>query len=69
MGKIKRNRLYRVVKEFYQERLVSFKENKEGFAEIVLTKEGENKALRFKIDEMEIKKPAKWDWPMADCDF
>ena len=53
--KIKRNRLYRVVKEFYQERLVSFKENKEGFAEIVLTKEGENKALRFKIDEMEIK--------------
>ena len=59
--KIKRNRLYRVVKEFYQERLVSFKENKEGFAEIVLTKEGENKALRFKIDEMEIKKPAKWD--------
>ena len=26
-----------------------------------MTKEGENKALRFKIDEMEIKKPPKWD--------
>ena len=58
---INKNRLYRVIREFYNERLVSFKENKEGFAEIVLTKEGEKKALRFKIDEMEIKKPAKWD--------
>ena len=58
---INKNRLYRVIREFYNERLISFKENKEGFAEIVLTKEGENKALRFKIDEMEIKKPAKWD--------
>ena len=53
---INKNRLYRVIREFYNERLVSFKENKEGFAEIVLTKEGEKKALRFKIDEMEIKK-------------
>ena len=38
-----------------------FKENKEGLAEIILTKDGEKKALRFKIDEMEIKKPPKWD--------
>ena len=58
---IKRRRLKEIVKEFYNNRLVSFKENKEGFAEIVLTKEGERKALKFKIDEMEIKKPAKWD--------
>ena len=58
---IKRRRLKAIVKEFHNNRLVSFKENKEGFAEIVLTKEGERKALKFKIDEMEIKKPAKWD--------
>ena len=59
--KIKRDRLYRVVKEFYQERLIDYKENKDGLIKIVLTKEGEKKALRFKIDEIEIKKPAKWD--------
>ncbi|OGK29397.1 CRISPR-associated endonuclease Cas2, partial [Candidatus Roizmanbacteria bacterium RIFCSPHIGHO2_12_41_18] len=32
-----------------------------GLAEIVLTKDGETKAIRFKIDEIKIKKPAKWD--------
>lgn len=58
---IKRRRLNEIVKEFYNNRLVYFKENKEGLAEIVLTKDGENKALIFKIDEMEIKKPARWD--------
>ena len=58
---IKRRRLNEIVKEFYNNRLISFKENKEGLAEIILTKEGEQKALRFKIDEIKIKKPAKWD--------
>ena len=58
---IKRRRLNEIIKEFYNNRLVSFKENKEGLAEIVLTKDGEIKALRFKIDEMEIKKPTRWD--------
>ena len=58
---IKRRRLKEIVKEFYNDRLVSFKENKEGLAEIILTKDGEKKALIFKIDEIEIKKPAKWD--------
>src|SRR3972149_717626 len=58
---IKHRRLNEIVKEFYNDRLVSFKENKEGLVEIVLTKDGETKAIRFKIDEMEIKKPAKWD--------
>jgi len=58
---IKRRRLNEIIKEFYNDRLVSFKENKEGLAEIVLTKDGETKALRFKIDEIKIKRPAKWD--------
>src|SRR3989339_498470 len=49
---IKRRRLNEIIKEFYNNRLVSFKENKEGLVEIVLTKDGEAKALRFKIDEI-----------------
>ena len=61
LKEIKRRRLNEIIKEFYNNRLVSFKENKEGLAEIVLTKDGETKALRFKIDEIKIKKPAKWD--------
>ena len=58
---IDKNRLYRVVREFYNDRLVDFKENKDGLVTIIITKEGEKKALKFKIDEMEIKKLAKWD--------
>lgn len=68
---IERRRLKEIIKEFYNDRLVSCKENKDGLAEIVLTKDGEKKALRFKIDEMEIKKPAKWDdeWRMVIFDI
>ena len=58
---IKIERLYRIVREFYNDRLIDYKEDKDGFVKIVLTKEGQKKALKFKIDEMEIKKPAKWD--------
>ena len=58
---IKIERLYRIVHEFYNDRLIDYKEDKDGFVKIILTKEGQKKALKFKLDEMEIKKPAKWD--------
>jgi len=58
---IKTERLYRIVREFYNDRLVDYKEDKDGFIKIVLTKEGQKKALKFKLDEMEIRKPVKWD--------
>ena len=58
---IKVERLYRIVREFYNDRLVDYKEGEDGFVKIILTKEGEKKALKFKLDKMEIKKPAKWD--------
>src|SRR3989344_5098105 len=58
---IKTERLYRIVREFYNDRLVDYKEDKDGSIKIVLTKEGQSKALKFKLDEMEIKKPPRWD--------
>ena len=58
---IERDKLYRAVKEFYEERLVDYKEDKNGNVKIVLTKDGKQKALKFEFDEMEIKKPVKWD--------
>lgn len=58
---IERSRLYRIVGEFYNDRLIDYKEEKDGFVKIVLTKEGQKKALKFKLDEMEIKIPPKWD--------
>ena len=61
LREIKRDRLRGLVREFYNDRLVSCKENKEGLVEVVLTKDGEKKALRFKLDDIKIKKPKKWD--------
>ena len=58
---IKTERLYRIVREFYNDRLIDYKEDKDGFVKIVLTKEGQKKALKFKLDDMEIKRPPKWD--------
>ena len=54
---IKLKRLYRIVHEFYQDRLVDYKENEDGIVKIVLTKEGRQKALQFQINDIKIKKP------------
>jgi len=58
---IDRNKLIRIVKEFYHDRIVDYKENKDGIVEIILTKNGKQKALKYQIDEIKIKKPEKWD--------
>jgi DNA-binding transcriptional regulator PaaX len=68
---IDRWRLTQIVREFYNERLVDYKEKDNGVVEIILTKNGRKKALKFQFDEMEIKKPDKWDgkWRMAIFDI
>jgi len=68
---IKRERLVRVVREFYKSRIIDYKENRDGVVEIVLTKDGQNRALKYQIDEMKIKKPEKWDgkWRVVTFDI
>ena len=68
---IKLKRLYRIVHEFYQDRLVDYKENEDGIVKIVLTKEGRQKALQFQIDDIKIRKPKQWDgtWRMVIFDI
>ena len=68
---IERKRLLSIVREFYNDRLVDYKENKDGEVEIILTKEGKKKAIKYQLDEMEIKKPDKWDnkWRMVIFDI
>lgn len=61
LKEIKRRRLHILVREFYNDRLVSYKENNESLVEIILTKDGEKRALIFKLDDLKIKKPKKWD--------
>ena len=58
---IEMKRLYRVVREFYNERLIDYKESEDGTVRIILTKDGIKKSVKFKLDEMKIKIPSKWD--------
>src|SRR3989339_1088563 len=58
---IELKRLYRVVREFYNDRLIDYKESEDGAVSIVLTKEGIKKSIKFKLDEMKIEIPPKWD--------
>jgi len=53
--------LYRVIREFKDERLVDFVEQKNGLTKIVLTEKGKLKILEFKIDDIKIAKPLLWD--------
>lgn len=62
--------LRKVVGEFYCDRLVRKIERKDGTVEIVLSEKGKKKILEFKINEIRIKKPVKWDgkWRIAMFD-
>lgn len=58
---ITRDWLYKAVKEFYEDKLVSYRYINEETIEIVLTEKGKKRALRYKIKELELKKPKLWD--------
>lgn len=59
--KINKQYLYRIVKEFRQERLIDFVEQKDGVTKIVITEKGKIRALKFNIDIIKISKPLRWD--------
>ena len=50
-----------IINEFKYHRLVDYRELKDGTVTIVLTKKGEEYALRYKLDEITIFTPSRWD--------
>jgi len=58
---IDRSVLLRILREFHRERLVDFRVEKDGTAIVVLTELGRKHALRYKIDELCIQIPIRWD--------
>ena len=67
---IDRAKLVRAVREFYKQRVIDYKEDENGMVNIILTKNGQQRVLRYQIDEMRINKPAKWDgkWRVVTFD-
>ena len=58
---INRNYLYRVIREFEDEQLISIVEMKDGTRTVVLSERGKKRAFSFHIHHIQITKPKKWD--------
>ncbi|PIQ35935.1 MAG: hypothetical protein COV32_01715 [Candidatus Yonathbacteria bacterium CG10_big_fil_rev_8_21_14_0_10_43_136] len=59
--KIERNSLNRTIRSLYESKLVLTKDNHDGTLTLVLSKEGEQLALTYDIENMWIKRPSRWD--------
>ena len=59
--KLNRQALERAINSLYSSHLIEEKENKDGTTTLTLSDNGKQRALRFDIDNLEIKKPARWD--------
>jgi hypothetical protein len=68
---INKKYLYKIVKEFREDRLINYIEKKNGNVEIVLSEKGKRKVLEFDIDNIKINKPIRWDkkWRMVMFDI
>lgn len=58
---INRSALRRAIQSLYQSRLVDVKETPDGTMTLILTDSGKHRALSYKLNEMEIVKPKRWD--------
>lgn len=58
---LNRQSLKRAIRNLYMSKLISEKQNQDGTITMMLTDKGKEKALTYNLDEMEIKKPARWD--------
>lgn len=69
--KMKERYLRDCIREFYNNKLVSFKESPNGTCKVVLTEKGEKKVIEMNEENMIIKKPLSWDkkWHMVIFDI
>ncbi len=69
--KINERYLRETIKRLYQSKLVDYKENKDGTVVLTLSEKGKNKILKYDLDKIEIKKPARWDklWRLVVFDI
>ena len=58
---IDRRALHIAIKKLYASRLIAEQIHEDGSVTIVLSEAGKRRALRFKLEEMAIKKPKAWD--------
>ena len=69
--KIGRQALQRAINSLYTSHLVKEKNNRDGTTTLILTENGKQRALRFNIEKLEIKKQKIWDkkWRIVAFDI
>lgn len=69
--KINERYLRETIKRLYQSKLVDYRENQDGTVTLILSEKGKNKILRYDLDKIEVKKPARWDklWRLVIFDI
>lgn len=69
--KIDNRSLHTAIKRLYQSKMVDYKENDDGTVTLTLSKNGENRLLRYNLDKIKIKKPVRWDkvWRLVIFDI
>ncbi len=69
--KINRQALHQAIRSLYQSQLVTIRELEKGKVEMILSKQGKQKAISFKLDDLSIKKPVRWDgrWRLVAFDI
>lgn len=68
---INKRALQRAIASLYKSKLIDIKENLRGYTRMVLNENGKKKVLEYKIDELTIDRPGKWDgkWRMVIFDI
>lgn len=69
--RIDRNYLWRILSEFHRDRLVNYREDKDGEITMTLSERGRKQILKLNLDQLEIKVPARWDkkWRLVIFDI
>lgn len=61
LRRIRLSYLYQILREFEHQRLISWRESRDGTVTAVITERGKHKVLTFHADTMQIPKPLRWD--------
>ena len=60
-SEVNRQSLERAIRSLYQSKLVDIREKSHGSIVMTLNHDGRKKVLSYKLDEMKIQRPKKWD--------
>ncbi|OGZ30961.1 MAG: CRISPR-associated endonuclease Cas2 [Candidatus Niyogibacteria bacterium RIFCSPLOWO2_01_FULL_45_48] len=68
---INKSYLWSKIREFYDDRLVDFRDNDDGTTTIILTEDGKKRILQYEFESMKMKKPKVWkgDWHIVTYDI